>query len=161
VNQQEDIICSAIEQAGITAVQMHGDDEDPHVADLIVKCRAGVKIFPAISMRQPNPGGRAMRWNLNSIRAFLLDSGSSSKYGGTGQPFDWKASIPVTNQIKVLRNVVLAGGLTPRNVVDAINILQPWGVDVASGVEARPGKKDPEKVQAFLRVVREFDRKVS
>jgi phosphoribosylanthranilate isomerase len=57
-------------------------------------------------------------------------------------------------------NLVVAGGLRPDNVGEAIHILKPWGVDVASGVEARPGKKDPEKVQAFVRAVREMDRRV-
>jgi phosphoribosylanthranilate isomerase len=57
--------------------------------------------------------------------------------------------------------MVVAGGLTAENVAEAIGILQPWGVDVASGVETRPGKKDPEKVRAFVKAVREADRKVS
>jgi phosphoribosylanthranilate isomerase len=57
--------------------------------------------------------------------------------------------------------LVVAGGLTPENVGEAIEILQPWGVDVVSGVEARPGKKDPEKVRAFVKAVRDFDRKTS
>jgi phosphoribosylanthranilate isomerase len=57
--------------------------------------------------------------------------------------------------------LVVAGGLTAENVGEAIAILQPWGVDVASGVETRPGKKDPEKVRAFVKAVRDADRKVS
>jgi phosphoribosylanthranilate isomerase len=64
-------------------------------------------------------------------------------------------------RIKRLGRVVAAGGLTPRNVTEAVLILTPWGVDVASGVEARPGKKDPERVRAFVKAVREIDRKTS
>jgi phosphoribosylanthranilate isomerase len=61
--------------------------------------------------------------------------------------------------LRLLQKVVIAGGLTPQNVGEAMGILQPWGVDVATGVEARPGKKDAEKVRAFVRAVRDIDRK--
>jgi phosphoribosylanthranilate isomerase len=67
----------------------------------------------------------------------------------------------VVDDIKRLFKVVAAGGLTPGNVDQAIEVLRPWGVDVVSGVEARPGKKDPDKVRAFVRAVREMEGKVS
>jgi len=160
VNEQEDLICSVADKAGITRVQMHGDNEDPHVADLVVERRPWIRILPAVSMRHPNPQGWAMMWHPDVVQAFLLDSGTSSKPGGTGEVFDWRNSVPVLGEIKRVGRVVVAGGLTPDNVSEAIGILQPWGVDVASGVEARPGKKDPEKMRAFVRAVRETDRKV-
>ena len=91
---------------------------------------------------------------------FLLDSGNSRQPGGTGSTFEW---IKACSLAEGMRNsglkLVVAGGLTPENVGEAIDRLHPWGVDVASGVEARPGKKDPEKVRAFVRAVRETDRK--
>ena len=160
VNEQEDFICSVSENTGITAVQMHGDNEDPHVADLVVRRRPTIKVLAAISMHQPDPQGWAMRWHPDSIQAFLLDSGNASKHGGTGVPFDWAATMDRLNVIRRLGRIVAAGGLTPLNVGEAIRMLKPWGVDVASGVEERPGKKDPEKVRAFVRAVRESDRKV-
>jgi phosphoribosylanthranilate isomerase len=161
VNEQEDSICSVIDEAGITAVQMHGDNEDPHVADLVVGRRPEIKVLAAISMHHPNPRGWAMMWHPDSVRAFLLDSGTVSKHGGTGEAFDWSAATPVLADIRRLGRIVAAGGLTPANVGKAIEILKPWGVDVASGVEARPGKKDPGKVRAFVRAVREMDKKAS
>jgi phosphoribosylanthranilate isomerase len=161
VNETEDTLCDIADRAGLTAVQMHGDDEDPHVADLVVAKRSMLKVLAAISMSQENPEGRAMMWRSDVVHAFLVDSGDSSKYGGTGQTFDWHTSGTMLKNIKRLGNVVAAGGLTPRNVVDAVSVLRPWGVDVVSGVESRPGKKDPEKVRAFVRAVREMDRKGS
>lgn len=90
---------------------------------------------------------------------FLLDSGVRSP-GGSGKTFDWHRAIPMVENMR--RNgfkAVVAGGLNTHNVVEAMSVLHPWGVDVASGVESRPGKKDPDKVRAFVRAVREYDRK--
>jgi phosphoribosylanthranilate isomerase len=96
------------------------------------------------------------------LDTLLLDSGNLREPGGTGRKFDWKKARGLGEGMrKHGLKLVVAGGLTPGNVGEAIGILQPWGVDVASGVEARPGKKDPEKVRAFVRAVREIDRKTS
>ena len=157
VNQTEDAICRTAEQAGLTAIQMHGDNEDPHVADLIAE-RSGLKILAAIAMNGPNPQGWAMTWRPDVVHGFLLDSGSSSMLGGTGRTFDWRISVDRINVIKRLGNVVLAGGLNPGNVREAMQITTPWGVDVSSGVETRPGRKDPEKIRAFVKAVREADK---
>jgi phosphoribosylanthranilate isomerase len=96
------------------------------------------------------------------LDTLLLDSGNLRQPGGTGHPFDWKKARTLAEGMrKDGLKLVVAGGLTPENVGEAIEILRPWGVDVASGVEVRPGKKDPEKVRAFVNAVREMDRKVS
>jgi phosphoribosylanthranilate isomerase len=87
----------------------------------------------------------------------LIDSGGSNRPGGTGKSFDWRGL--AGSGLSIWR-LVVAGGLTPQNVTEAIEILHPWGVDVVSGVEVSLGKKDPEKVRAFVRAVREADRKV-
>jgi phosphoribosylanthranilate isomerase len=161
VNEVEDTLCDVADRAGLTAVQMHGDNEDPHVADLVVAKRPELKILAAISMLQESPEGWATMWRPDVIHAFLVDSGDSSNPGGTGQTFDWHKSGPTLENIKKLGRVVAAGGLSPGNVTEAVGILKPWGVDVVSGVEARPGKKDAEKVRAFVRAVRKMDRKTS
>lgn len=160
VNEVEGTLCDVADRSGLTAVQMHGDNEDPHVADLVIAKRPELKVLAAISMVRPSPDGWAMMWDPDAVYAFLLDSGDSSKSGGTGKTFDWTTSGPALQNIKKLGRIVAAGGLTPGNVSEGIGILKPWGVDVASGVEARPGKKDPEKVRAFVNAVRDFDRKV-
>jgi phosphoribosylanthranilate isomerase len=92
----------------------------------------------------------------------VLDSGDLRVPGGTGKRFDWERAIPTAQGMRQGNvKLVVAGGLTPGNVGQAMEILNPWGVDVVSGVEARPGKKDPERVRAFVKAVRDADRKTS
>jgi phosphoribosylanthranilate isomerase len=156
VNQNEDVLCDIADDAGLTAIQMHGDNEDPHVADLVV-ARRPLKVLVAVSMHRPDPEGWAATWEPKNVFAFLADSGSALKLGGTGETFDWQGSLKALDKLKGLGRLTLAGGLNPANVDEAIRIVKPWGVDVSSGVEASPGKKDPEKVRAFIRAVREAD----
>lgn len=95
---------------------------------------------------------------LRRTSAVFLDSGNSQQPGGTGTVFDWESAAQPVKAISRSIPVVIAGGLTPQNVGVAIGMLKPWGVDVASGVEARPGKKDSEKVRAFVKAVRDAGR---
>ena len=81
---------------------------------------------------------------------FLIDAYSESSYGGTGQTVDWNIAAEAAKAAPIL----LAGGLTPENVQEAIHQVQPYGVDVSSGVEARPGKKDSGKIQAFIQAAK-------
>lgn len=83
---------------------------------------------------------------------FLLDSNVREKYGGTGKTFDWKLAKPITERFKV----IVAGGLTPKNVAEAIRTLSPWGLDISSGVETK-GVKDVAKIVKFIKVVRGFN----
>ncbi len=89
----------------------------------------------------------------------MLDSGTAAQRGGTGRIFNWRNARSWVFAVKQRYPIVIAGGLKADNVAQAIEILKPWGVDVVSGVEARPGKKDPEKVRAFVGAVRDMDRK--
>jgi phosphoribosylanthranilate isomerase len=84
----------------------------------------------------------------------LFDSGNLTTPGGTGQIFDWERVAELTKVASKNFKVILAGGLTPENVARAIDILHPWGVDVSSGVEIKPGKKDAGKVRDFISKVR-------
>jgi phosphoribosylanthranilate isomerase len=154
VNQVEDSLCDVADKVGLNAIQLHGDNEDPHVADLVAKRRSALKIMVAISMHQPKPEGWAMMWNPEVVHAFLVDSGNSSRPGGTGESFDWQKARAKVSVIARLGRIAVAGGLTPANVAHAMRILEPWGVDVSSGVESTPGKKDAEKVQAFVTAAR-------
>jgi phosphoribosylanthranilate isomerase len=90
----------------------------------------------------------------NTFDAVLLDSFVSGKYGGTGEVHDWKVSRKVRETIYP-KPLILAGGLTPENVKEAIRMVQPYAVDVSSGVESQPGIKDSEKVSAFVKACKE------
>jgi phosphoribosylanthranilate isomerase len=81
------------------------------------------------------------------LPALLVDAGASGSYGGSGQTADWTAAAPLAAEMPLL----LAGGLNPGNVAEAIGVVRPWGVDVASGVESRPGVKDHGKIAAFVK----------
>jgi len=94
----------------------------------------------------------------NFFDTMFLDSGALEQPGGTGVAFDWKGAAPIVERLQQVGKVVVAGGLNSTNVTEAIHILKPWGVDVSSGVELKPGKKDPEKVRAFVAAVRQAER---
>jgi phosphoribosylanthranilate isomerase len=87
----------------------------------------------------------------------LLDSASSGQLGGTGRTFDWERVQPWAGIINSISKLIVAGGLHPGNVQEAIHILHPWGVDVSTGVEHEPGKKDHKKVRAFIQAVRAME----
>jgi phosphoribosylanthranilate isomerase len=95
---------------------------------------------------------------LDFFGTLFLDSGSLQQPGGTGVAFNWQKAAPIVERMKQVMRVVVAGGLNPANVSEAIDTLKPWGVDVSSGVESKPGKKDPAKVRAFVTAVREAER---
>jgi phosphoribosylanthranilate isomerase len=89
------------------------------------------------------------------IDALLIDSRSPIGHGGTGTRYDWQAAQHIFRKVAPRLRLIAAGGLNPDNVAEAIRTLGPWGVDVATGVEAAPGRKDPERVAAFIRNARE------
>jgi len=87
---------------------------------------------------------------------FLIDSNSPEKFGGTGQPFNWKLARPIAEEFPV----IIAGGLTPENVEEAMQIIKPWGVDVSTGVETK-GVKDLDKILKFINIVKNTDEVIS
>ncbi len=109
----------------------------------------------AAERTRSRPGSEAFPAFFQTI---FLDSGNLLQPGGTGMTFDWRKAAPIVERMKQVVRVVVAGGLNPANVSEAIRILKPWGVDVSSGVESKPGKKDPDKVRAFVAAVRQADR---
>ena len=154
------------ERAGLSAVQVYPfstGEQKGSVSDFLQNAQR--RIFVAL------PGERVMSEEgfgfffssefLGRTSALFLDSGNARQPGGTGETFDWKKAAQPVKAIGRSIPVVVAGGLTAENVAEAMGILTPWGVDVVSGVESSPGKKDPEKVWAFVKAVRDADRKTS
>src|SRR5579872_1384740 len=112
--------------------------------------RTSASIFAKWKINLPDPP-EGFRPQEGLMDTFVLDSGDLRLPGGTGKTFDWKKAVPIAEGMRKERmKVVVAGGLTPANVGEVMVILNPWGVDVVSGVEARPGKKDPQKVREVI-----------
>jgi len=127
----------------LTAVQLHGAESPEEVATL-ARTRRVIKAVQA---------GRGFRvTGLSRYRAadgILLDGFAAGLHGGTGQTFDWTIARPARRY----GQIILAGGLTPDNIAEAIRVAQPYAVDVASGVESRPGRKDPKRLRALFAAV--------
>ena len=151
-------IHETVSAAGLTAVQLQGRNlvdsvmngqESP--AELL-----GVgKVIVAVGGESLKTGGVLISQDApEKIFALLFDSQANGVVGGTGTAFDWQGTRGMIQVISLKLPVIVAGGLTPGNVTQAIRLLKPFGVDVSSGVEAKPGKKDPEKIAAFVQAVR-------
>jgi phosphoribosylanthranilate isomerase len=117
------------------------------------------KVISVIPSRTLHEHGLFIDDDLRTaLHALLIDSASDAEPGGTGKRFDWEKSKELVEMVGLTIPTIIAGGLTPKNVGEALGLLHSWGVDVASGVEAKPGKKDPEKIRAFVSAVREAER---
>ncbi len=136
-------ICATMETCGLNLAQLHGDES----ADMLQEM--GGKGFKAFRGIPENING----FTRQEAPAFLLDASVKGVYGGSGVTADWSMATELAKAYPVL----LAGGLTPENVADAVRQVKPWGVDVASGVELEPGKKDAAKMSAFVRAVKTVD----
>ena len=150
-------------KVGLTVVQLHGNRslesvwKDQRPAEECVGVSKLIRTLHGDTLKDGEfliLKGRAGE----SFFATLLDSRSNGAVGGTGTTFDWEATQRAVQTMSLMVPVIVAGGLTPVNVSEAMRLFQPFGVDVVSGVEARPGKKDPEKVRAFVRAVRAAER---
>jgi phosphoribosylanthranilate isomerase len=130
---------------GLHAVQLHGN-ETPDYCSMIQK----VKVIKAFRV-DSNFRVESLKNYANAM--FLLDSGTGAQFGGTGKVFNWDQAYGAN----AFGWIVLAGGLTPENVGEAISRLHPFGVDVSSGVESSPRRKDYEKMQRFIEAVRKTD----
>jgi len=157
VNQSPEAVAALAQNVGLTGIQLQGDEPGDQMR-AYRSALPGRMIIKTLQAQQVLAAGEdyLSRYRLAAefFDAILLDSGAPGQRGGTGVPFDWQAIAPVVSRIKQWSTVIIAGGLTPQNVAEAVHIFEPWGVDVASGVEHGPGRKHEAKVQAFVNAVR-------
>jgi phosphoribosylanthranilate isomerase len=146
VNASQNQVAETLRTCGLDLAQLSGDEPPEWVRAL------GSQAFKAL--RPVNAAELALALAALPHRpqppALLLDANRPGAYGGTGQTADWSLASDLALQVPLL----LAGGLTPENVARAIRQVRPWGVDVASGVETAPGRKDPAKMAAFVQAAR-------
>lgn len=149
VNETEENILSIARVVGLDYLQLHGDESPATVARL----KRSFPVIKALRVRLPFRASQLARFKNAS--AILLDGFDGAQWGGTGRTFDWR----LAKRASAHRRIFLAGGLTPTNVAQAIRDTKPYAVNVCSGVEAKPGKKDPLRVKAFLRAASKSQRK--
>src|SRR3954471_20145242 len=148
VNEQIETVVQTVRFCKFSGVQLHGDEDATYVSDLrnllpgikLVKATTAASLDKAVTCRPD---------------AWLLDSPAGAQRGGTGKTFDWRAAQSAVRNLQ--EPIIVAGGLNAQNVHSALEVLQPWGVDVVSGVESYPGRKHPGLVTQFIDAVRQFD----
>ncbi|MGO9590732.1 MAG: phosphoribosylanthranilate isomerase [Candidatus Acidiferrales bacterium] len=145
VNESEQTMLEIARTVGLDALQLHGDETPAMVARL----KRSFPVIKAIRVKQSLAVGQLQTYK--AATALLLDGFDTQRRGGTGKTFDWE----IARRAKKYGRVFLAGGLTPENVGEAIRAARPYAVDVCSGVEARPGKKDPARVKRLMRAAKE------
>jgi phosphoribosylanthranilate isomerase len=137
VNEELGTVRRILEDCNIPLAQLHGDESPQYCAEL------GRSVIKAIRLRDR---GDLERMTLYQVAGFVLDAFVEGVPGGTGVTIDWD----LASEAQVMGPIILAGGLTPDNVLEAVRQARPYGVDVSSGVEASPGRKDHAKIRAFI-----------
>lgn len=137
VHAEPKYIHEVVSKVKLSAVQLYGNEG---ADDLVSYETSVIKVFRI----KPDFDVEVMKNYI--VDAFLLDTHSETSFGGTGRTFDWNIAV----RAKEYGRIILSGGLTPQNIEAAVRFVQPYGVDVSSGVEVSPGKKDKEKVKDFI-----------
>jgi len=142
VNPREALVTRAIGECNLSLLQFHGDETPDFCMQFNLMSMKAIRVSDTESLKQ-----------LENYQtdAFLLDAYSKHGLGGTGEKFNWDLAIAAQ---KFGKPIFLAGGLTPENVAEAVIKVRPFAVDVSSGVEASPGRKDPAKMTAFVNAAR-------
>jgi len=142
VDPSHDEAVAAAAVSGVQVLQLHGDESPELCAHLPLPVLKGIRVS--------GPAALALLGRYLGVAGFLLDAATPG-YGGSGQTFDWSLVAGAAERVPL----VLAGGLTPTNVAEAVRAVRPWAVDVASGVESAPGVKDLDLMSRFIRAAKE------
>lgn len=142
VNEQADVVRQVADFCRLDTLQFQGDESPEYCAVFKRRVIKGFKVKERASL------GRLEAYD---VAAYLLDSHVAGLSGGTGRTFDWQ----LAQGLSASRPIILAGGLTPANVARAIAVVQPYAVDVSSGVEDASGRKDPARMRDFIRQARQ------
>jgi phosphoribosylanthranilate isomerase len=145
VNAEPAQVSDTLNRIRLDYLQFHGDESPDYCAQFGVPFLKAVRVRPSVDLLQ-------YATSFSAAKALLLDAYVEGTPGGTGQRFDWQL-IPATLPLPM----ILSGGLEPDNVASAVRTVRPWAVDVSSGVEAAKGIKDAEKIERFIRGVRDAD----
>ncbi|MCA1808832.1 MAG: phosphoribosylanthranilate isomerase, partial [Lentisphaerae bacterium] len=135
------VVARVASECGLAAVQLHGDELSENYRGTAVPVWRAVRLAGRVARPDPR------RW---PAQRYVVDAAAPGRYGGTGLTVDWTVAGALARQ----QPVMLAGGLTPDNVAAAVRRARPLGVDVAGGVELRPGRKDRHKMREFVRAAR-------
>lgn len=141
VNQELDEISEVKKTAGFQVAQLHGDETPDFVSSI------PFKVIKAVRISDKSDLDKVAQY---SSQAILFDTYSEKEYGGTGKSFDWG----ILKDFSSTKNIILSGGLNPENVLEAVRIVKPYAVDVSSGVEEEPGKKDHLKIKKFIEAIK-------
>lgn len=147
VNASVDEIIEIEDAVQLDTVQLHGDETPEFIEEL--RSESDATIIKAVRIGPDFERNDVLRFGADAI---LLDAFSKDERGGTGETFDWTIASQIVESVD---HVYLAGGLTPENVAEAIRVVRPYAIDVASGVETSPGVKSCEKVAAFIKAAKE------
>jgi phosphoribosylanthranilate isomerase len=153
VNESPGRIADIVRTAGLTGVQLQGD-ESPESIGVLRRSSLRLLIRTVWASAGIDTLAERVAAGQNETDAILLDSGGIAARGGTGQPFAWRDVADQLSRIDDGLRVIVAGGLNPANVETAVATLRPWGVDVCTGVERERGTKDPAAVRAFVAAAR-------
>lgn len=148
VDEDLDEVHYIARNCGLDIIQLHGEESPEYVAEVRLPVIKAFRVGQKMTREDVAP---FKAW------AYLFDTFSEQKAGGTGKAFDWDLIADWRGE----KNIILAGGLSPHNVQEAIFRIRPMGVDVSSGVEFAEGGKDPEKIRQFMEKVKEADKDVS